>query len=462
MIRKKLMLLFVLQIAVVLLASGLYLHFYLQTELDKELSAKLTAIASMVSVQMDASLISLLGPGDENTRTFSNMSGRLLELAEQTDMKRIVVITPAGGIWLDSHFKNPIGTIYTYFQMFSGELQATLKGKNASSPLFRGADGQWYKSGFAPLSQNGKVFGSIVVEGSAETLRTVRKIRSHLLQIGAVSFAGSLLLAWLVANRLTAPLLRLQQACKRIGLGQMKEPITVSGRDEIAFLAGTIEDMRRAILHRDERQKAMLAGVAHEIRNPLGGIELFAGLLHDDLTDVEKKHKAEKILRETRNLKELIQNFLDYARPVLPKRDLCEINKCWQETEMLISDRLKKKHIKSTFTGTGTAIADPQHVKQILLNLALNAIEAMPEGGLITISTGTKDKMVFIRFQNNGPEIPADKRQKIFEPFFSDKEKGLGLGLTMVKTLVEENGGQITLESNKKHTTFSILLPVPV
>ncbi len=452
---------FVLQIIAVLFVSGLYLRFYLQTQLDRELSAKLTAIASMVSVQMDASLISLLGPGDENTRTFSNMSARLTQLAEKTDMKRIVVITPAGGIWLDSQVENPIGTVYSYYQMFSGEIRATLNGETASSPLFRGPDGRWTKSGFAPLSQNGKVVGSVVVEGSAQTLQTVRKIQRHLLQIGAVSFAVSFVLAWLVANRLTAPLLRLQRACKRIGLGKMKEPVAVTGRDEIAFLAGTIEDMRRAILHRDDRQKAMLAGVAHEIRNPLGGIELFAGLLHDELTDTENRQRAEKILHEARNLKELIQNFLDYARPILPKRQVCDIEQCWQETRMLIDDRLKAKNIRTCFSGAGKACADPQHVKQMLLNLALNAVHVLPEGGKIAVSTKKTNKMLAVHFENNGPEIAGEKKQKIFEPFFSDKEKGLGLGLTMVKTLVEENGGRITLESGPERTVFNILLPVP-
>jgi signal transduction histidine kinase len=458
-IRKRLVILFTLQIAFVLLISGVYLKYRLQSELERELGAKLETVAASFSVQLDASLIMLLGPGDEETRTFRNLMQRLQQLLNATKLKRIVVMTPSGGIWLDTNPGAKIGTLYLGYQINNREIATVMQKNTASSTLFKGHDGQWYKSGYAPMTLDSRVVGIVLVEGSAETLATVRTMQRHLLQLGVFCLVLAFILALLISKRLTAPLARLQQAARQIGLGKFDQPIQVHGRDEIAFLAQTMEEMRNAILRRDERQKAMLAGVAHEIRNPLGGIELFAGLLRDDLTAPELKTRADRILHETKNLKSLVQNFLDYAKPIVPKKEVCDLRTCWHEAQELVAGQLKEKNITVRMSGTSCVFADPQHIKQVFLNLAFNAIHALPEKGAIKITVAHEEDKALVAFSDNGCGIAEKIRTSIFEPFFSSKEKGLGLGLAMVKMLVEQNGGSIWLEEKHAETTFMFTVP---
>jgi signal transduction histidine kinase len=416
----------------------------------------LETIAASLSVQLDASLITLLGPGDEETRIYRNLIERLQQLLNATKMRRIAVMTPAGGIWLDTNSGSRIGTVYLEYQVNRREIARVLQNSTASSPLFRGHDKQWYKSGYAPLVLDARVAGIVVVEGSAETLATVRKIQQRLLQLGGFSLLLSFILALLISKRLTAPLAKLQQAARRIGIGKFDQSINMNGHDEIAFLAQTMEEMRKAIIRRDERQKAMLAGVAHEIRNPLGGIELFAGILRDELSDPQMKVKADRILNETRNLKTLIQNFLDFARPIVAKKEKCDLYSCWLNARDLVIDELHDKLVTVNVDGVSpTIFADAQHIKQVFLNLALNSLYALPEEhGEINISFKENNNKIFTLFSDNGPGIPEKIRPLIFEPFFSSKEKGMGLGLAMVKTLLEQNDGSIELQSEGKGATF--------
>ncbi len=461
MIRKRLIILFILQIALVLLLSGAYLRYSLQNALEDELGEKLKNIAATVAVQMDPSLIPLLGPGDEETRIYKNLRQALLSMKLAAKMKRIVVLTPAGGIWLDTDINTMIGTIYLQGEFNKNEMESVLLGRTASSILFRGNDGKLYKSGYAPLKKEQQVVGIVVVEGGVESLAIVNTMQRRLVQIGVISLLISVFLAVFTSQRLTAPLHKLRQSAQRIARGKLDLEIAVKGKDEIAFLAQTMEEMRKAILQRDERQKAMLAGVAHEIRNPLGGIELFAGLLHDELTNPVQKANAQKILKESKNLKTLVQDFLDFGKPIVPKKKSCPVRQTWEEAEQLLQNQFRQKNIDVYITGDATVFVDPQHLKQIFLNLAINALQAILPGGKVELNISENKNNAVIEFSDTGTGISDDIRENIFEPFFSRREKGLGLGLAMCKIMAEQNGGTIRLKkSDEQGTSFELQLPL--
>jgi len=460
-IRKRLIILFVLQIAAVLLVSGFILRYQLQHILEKELGEKLQAIAASVAVQMDASLITLLSPGDEDTRVYRMFQRQLLQVKRASRMQRITIFSAAGNIWLDTEPGSVIGSQYARADFDRVEINRVLKGQSISSVLFEGSDGEPYKTGYAPLMFDGRPVGVIAVQGSAGSLHAIKDIQKTLLQIGVFALLFSFVLALLSSRQITRPLNKLQAAARRIGSGNLNESIAPEGKDEIAFLARTMEEMRTAILQRDEQQKAMLAGVAHEIRNPLGGIELFAGLLLDDVKDADVRLRVEKILKETQNLKALIQNFLDYARPVTAKPQACELREIWTEVQELLASQLAEKEVDVRCRGSAVVHADPQHVKQILLNLALNSVQAMAKGkqNSIELQIEEHDDQVRILFRDTGQGIPEGARVRIFDPFFSSKAKGLGLGLAIVRDLVQKNFGDITLQqSGPNGTTFMVEL----
>jgi signal transduction histidine kinase len=224
-----------------------------------------------------------------------------------------------------------------------------------------------------------------------------------------------------------------------------------------------MEEMRKGVVERERELKAMLAGVAHEIRNPLGGIELFTGLLNDEVTqNGEAKKHVDRISKEVAHLKEIVDSFLTYARPQEPQKESCSIKEAISEVVPLVENQLQSQHIALTLPedlNKANVWMDPKHLKRIVLNLFQNAIQAMPDGGKINIRWKEIDDSVVHLFKDTGEGIPDEIREKIFVPFFTSREKGTGLGLSIVKELVEVNGGAIRLiKSDKNGTEFEIKL----
>ena len=128
-------------------------------------------------------------------------------------------------------------------------------------------------------------------------------------------------IGFLFARTITKPIHRLVGAADEIGKGNFGKGIRIDTRDELGYLGSAMENMRKGIVERDNQLKMMLAGVAHEIRNPLGGIEIFAGLLAEELEGNSKEH-TQKIIKEVRNLDGIITQFLEYARPIEPQSEM--------------------------------------------------------------------------------------------------------------------------------------------
>ncbi|MBD3383328.1 HAMP domain-containing protein [candidate division KSB1 bacterium] len=457
LIRKRLILLFVVQIALVLLLAGFYLRYHVAAVLEQQVGEKLSAIAATVSSQLDATLISMLNPGDENTRTFSNLRNRLTQMKAASGMERIVVMDPQGRVWLDTKIES-IGLTYSRFNFDYIEIMQALERHPVSSVLFKAENDRLYKSGYAALAP---VRGVVAVEGSAASLQAINRIESTLFQIGVFSIVLSFFLAIITSKSITRPLSRLQRAVEQISKGRFHRPVPASGRGEVAFLAHTMERMRQNILQRDEEQKAMLAGVAHEIRNPLGGIELFAGLLNDEIDRPELKEKTKKILKEAGNLKILVQNFLDYARPIQPRPKQCRISEIWHEAIALVKTETLTKNVRLQLDGDADIFVDPQHLKQIFLNLLLNSIQATSASRQNTIKMSVSvDKEVLIGIEDQGAGMTPEAAKRLFDPFFTDKANGLGLGLAMAKTFAEKNNGSIELlKSDDQGTLFELRFP---
>lgn len=224
-----------------------------------------------------------------------------------------------------------------------------------------------------------------------------------------------------------------------------------------------------AQLNQAERLAAlgeMTAGVAHEIRNPLGIISSTAQLLRERLARYEPQNRlAEIIVEEANRLNEKVTEFLDFARPRTPNLQSCELEKVLDRSLELLQPEIDRLHIavERRYQSDGKPqVADPDLLHQAFLNILLNALQAMPEGGRLKVSLapGTNGEGSRIRIEDSGEGIDPETLKKVFNPFFTTKEKGSGLGLPIVKSIVESHQGAIRIESQPgRGTAVTIELP---
>ena len=215
---------------------------------------------------------------------------------------------------------------------------------------------------------------------------------------------------------------------------------------------------------------SLAAGIAHEIRNPLaslsGSIQVLQGEL--DLKN-DNKNLMDIVVRETDRLNTIITDFLEYARPKTSEDDFIVLADILDETITLLKHSKNFQEgigIRSTVEPTISIRGDSQRLRQVFWNLLLNACQAMPNGGDITISAGPFPRgeddhgWCEIVIADTGQGIAREYLDKIFDPFFTTKTGGTGLGLAIVYRIIEDHGGTITVEAGGRGSQFRILLPM--
>jgi signal transduction histidine kinase len=215
---------------------------------------------------------------------------------------------------------------------------------------------------------------------------------------------------------------------------------------------------------------ALTAGLAHEIRNPLVAIKTFTQLLPERLEDEEFRNQFLNIASsEVDRISSLVNELLEFARPSDPRLEFEDINGILDGMILLVSTESKKKHVEvsKNFTPDLPPVKiDREQIKQVFLNILLNAIEATPEDGQIRVRTRSFVKpggetFVQVEFTDNGQGIPRDYIEEIFNPFFTTKNKGSGLGLSISNQIVQDHHGYIFVESElNRGTSFFVNLPV--
>ena len=210
----------------------------------------------------------------------------------------------------------------------------------------------------------------------------------------------------------------------------------------------------------------MVAGVAHEIRNPLGIISSTAELLRKRLEHIEADSRLAQIIEEEVNrLNQTVTEFLDFARPREPNLQTCDVEGILERGLEFLKPEIDRHHIVLTrdYNRNGHPLTvDPDLLYRAFLNILINAIQAMPQGGQLTVTTtaGPQGKGAKIMFQDSGEGISAENAKKIFNPFFTTKDQGSGLGLSIVKGIIESHQGQISIESNfGRGAKVTIMLP---
>lgn len=351
----------------------------------------------------------------------------------------------------------------------------------------------WYITAYEPIED---ILGQRVGMLYAGVLETkYADIRSEALAFFFVIIAGAMAaavaLGYAFANRIIQPVRKLIEASAQVSQGNLSPEIGPISNTEIGVLQKTFQNMLESLRKRDERQKVesetkllrfekqasvgkLAGGVAHEINNPLTGVFTFTHMLlrRKDLPE-EVRSDLETISQETERVRKIVKGLLDFSRQTELDRKPTNVNHLCSATIALLENQALIKNVNLVLEESEDlppATLDQNQIESVLINLIMNALDATPPGGQITVTTGfgmsprtPGSKGVEIVCKDTGCGIDSDHLDKIFDPFFTTKDigQGTGLGLSVTYGIVERHGGTIHVQSKVgRGSAFTVWLPI--
>ncbi len=331
-----------------------------------------------------------------------------------------------------------------------------------------------------PLTDtNNAAIGNVMVIQEDRLPGIISKTHLTLLLLFLTISAGSVLVLFLVLNRVMRPVVKLREGAERIGKGEFSHRIEVASKDEIGELskgfnrmAANLEKLRsmEERLYQSERLAAIgkfAAGIAHEINNPIGNVIGIAKLRLKSTEDPAVREDLESIIKDAGRCAGIIKDLLAYSRQSPPKKELTALDMLVDEAVRGIRQHADAKRIeivREFDPGLKAVYVDPLQMGQVLNNILLNSVQAIKSSGAIAIRTAALGAdMVEISISDNGVGIEDVIKDKIFYPFFTTKAvgEGTGLGLAISYGIVQNHGGEIIAESGKgSGSTFRIRLPL--
>ncbi len=418
--------------------------------LEEELDKKLVSVAGAWTLEGippgEEELLQSYGRGDEDNSLWRDYRESLLRLqGESVDRADVFHWNLADSVVMLVSTESPDSFYITqplrWARPYTGtDLKRAYDEGSATTGLIRGTDGRYHKYGFVRVNDSQLFLG---VQIPADYLTPLRRLRRQIVLLSLAGAAVSGVLAWMVASGIVGRLEGLSVAALRIQRGMMDRPVRTGGDDELTRLARAMERMRTGIQRRDEQLRLMLSQVAHEIRNPLGGLELFAAEAQESDEPEERKGLLARIRKEVAGLNGIIDDFLGFARPKQAEPRMHDVRDPLREAADLAAAEVRSRGGTMDVALPGEpllAMADRNQVKQIALNLLRNAMQA---GDSIRVDGGRAMGEVWFAVSDDGPGVPGEFKERIFEPFVTDKAQGAGLGLAIVKGLAESNGGRV-------------------
>ena len=331
-----------------------------------------------------------------------------------------------------------------------------------------------------PLAgREAKLLGVLLVGSSRRELASlVRRIRTAGMVAGGIGILLGVLLSYWVTARVTRPVALLAQGAQKVAAGDWSARVDVRSRDEIGELARAFNGMTQQLLEQRDRLvqaervaawRELARRLAHELKNPLFPIQITIENMQrarekapEQFDEVFRESTA-TLLEELANLKAIVGRFSDFAKMPPPQFETVDLNETLRRAVRLFEAQLNAPG-RPPITpevlcddNVGSVRADPEQLHGALRNLMLNAIDAMPAGGTLTLRTRRQNGAVLLEISDTGEGLTPEERER---PYYTTKQNGTGLGLAIVQSVVSDHGGRISVESERgRGTTFRIELP---
>lgn len=411
------------------IAANWFFYSEARRSFEDEFGKRLAALASMVSYKIESR-----APEAEKALYFtapaSDFENELRNIQEENSLSNIFLLREDFVTILSlEEDLYPKGSEYPHWKMDYDAIQKALGGRSTATALHRHG-GRYLAAGYAPL-RLGSSDAVVGVEASARFLESIDRLRFLLVAVTGISAAGVALFA-IFAVKAASSLLKARESLAKA------ETLVAMGR--------------------------MTAGIAHEIRNPLFIIRSGAEKLLAKHPDSEGPIR-EYILEEVDRLSSILEDYLSFAKEEPLKVREMDLVPCLRRTVRNVRSSLGESVIEieeNYMLAKAPMVGEEKRLEQVFLNVLLNASQAIEGKGKISVTLGSRDGKYLVQIADTGKGIQTKELEKIFEPFYTTKPQGSGLGLSIARRVIESHRGKIEVESSPgKGTTVSIVLPGP-
>ncbi len=326
-----------------------------------------------------------------------------------------------------------------------------------------------------------QLLGVLLVGSSRRPLIELqRQVVSTAMFVGGIGILIAVLASLWFAARVTRPVVSLAEAARRVAAGDLATKVEVESSDELGELASSFNRMTEDLLQQKDRTlqaervaawRELARRLAHELKNPLFPLQVTVENLmrakqkSPEMFEEVFQEGTATLLAEINNLKTIIGRFSEFSKMPQPQRRPTQVNDIVQSVLRVFHAQLQENNQITVHTELAAGLpeisADPELLHRALQNLILNAIDAMPQGGDLTIRTQSADGIVAIEVSDTGSGLTEEECGRLFTPYYTTKQHGTGLGLAIVQSVVSDHGGKISVESGKDEgATFRIELPI--
>jgi signal transduction histidine kinase len=351
------------------------------------------------------------------------------------------------------------------------------QGRNLTERVGSGADSETVHA-FPLTGHENNLLGVLLV---ASSRRELVEAEAFLRRIGILVAGGGILvgivLAWWATARVTRPVQRLAESAGKVAAGNWGATVEATSGDEIGQLARAFNRMTHELVEQRERLvqaervaawRELARRLAHELKNPLFPLQITVENMQrarekcpGEFDEVFREGTA-TLLAELNNLKQIISRFSDFAKMPAPEMQAIDLNNVVRETLRLVEPQLAEARIRPQAEldpNLRAVQADPEQMSRVVRNLVLNAIDAMPEGGTVTLRTSALASGVCLEVSDTGQGLTPEECDRLFTPYYTTKTHGTGLGLAIVQSVISDHKGRISVESQPgKGSTFRIEL----